>query len=94
MPCPNFDINKDIDNEWFEEFRLKSGFFNAVSNVQIIRNLKLLNGEEQVKNGAVLFLGRHPEEFIETAVLRCTEFEGVNKTQIIDDKIWKGLLYK
>jgi ATP-dependent DNA helicase RecG len=94
VPCPNFDINKDIDNEWFEEFRLKSGFSDVVSNVQIIRNLKLLNAEEQVKNGAVLFLGRHPEEFIETAVLRCTEFEGVNKTQIIDDKIWKGPLYK
>ena len=93
-PCPFFDMNKDMDEAWFEEFRLKSGLSAAVSQEQIIRNLKLLNADEQIKNGAVLFFGAQPQQFIETAVVRCTAFEGINKTQIIDDKIWRGPLIK
>lgn len=93
-PCPSFDIHRDIDQTWFEEFRLESGLSKAISREQIIQNMKLELPEGNFKNGGVLFFGATPEQFLETAVIRCIAFEGTNKTQIIDDKIFGGPLIK
>ena len=45
-----------------------------------------------MKNGGALFFGEKPEQFIETAVIRCIAFEGKTKTTIIDDKFFGGPL--
>ncbi|PRD51985.1 ATP-binding protein [Sphingobacterium gobiense] len=93
-PCNDFDLSKDIDPNWFEEFRLQSGLSNTVSQEQIIHNLKLILLDGSIKNGGVLFFGTAPEQFIETAVIRCIAFDGINKTNIIDDKVYGGALMK
>ena len=41
-----------------------------------------------------MFFAKQPEEFIDSAVIRCVAFEGTNKTQIFDDKIFGGPLVK
>ncbi len=91
-PCPAFDIDNDMDELFFDEFRIEAGLSKAVSASQIINNLRLTLPDGTMKNGGVLFFGKAPEQFIDIAVIRTTEFEGTNKTQIIDDKIFGGPL--
>ena len=93
-PCAMFDLQKDIDPTWFQEFRTRSGLSAAVSQAQIISNLKLLLPDGQAKNGAALFFGSEPESFIDTSIVRCIAFDGTTKTQIIDDKAFGGPLYR
>jgi len=93
-PCESFTVSKDIDQGWFEEFRFQSGLTTSVSQEQIIQNLRLLLPNGNMKNGGVLFFGKTPEQFIDSTVIRCIAFEGSNKTQIIDDKIFGGPLIK
>lgn len=93
-PCADFDVAKDIDQNWFEEFRLQSGLSKAISQEQIINNLRLISPNGSIKNGGVLFFGNAPEQFIDTAVIRCIAFDGINKTNIIDDKVYDGSLMK
>jgi ATP-dependent DNA helicase RecG len=57
-PCTTFDIIKDLDQEWFEEFRIESGITKALNQQQIIQNLKLLLPNGNIKNGGVLFFGK------------------------------------
>jgi len=93
-PCLGFNVTKDFDSNWFEEFRLEAGLSKTVSQEQIINNLKLILPDNNIKNGGALFFGSAPEQFIETAVIRCIAFDGTNKTQIIDDKVYGGTLMK
>ena len=90
--CPNFSFEKDLNKAFFEEFRLVAKFSPSIPDLQIIRNLKLINENESFKNGSVLFFGKHPETFFNTAVIRCVAFEGTDKVQIRDDKTWGGSL--
>lgn len=90
--CQQFSFEKDFDNEVFKEFRINAGFSSSTEDLQIINNLKLITEEEHFKNGAVLFFGKSPEEFFDKAVIRCVEFEGDDKVNIIDDKIFGGAL--
>jgi len=90
--CNGFSYENDFDIEFFKEFRIIAGFSPATDNEQIIRNLQLLNNDNVFKNGGVLFFGKQPESFFNKAVIRCVAFEGTDKVQIIDDKIWGGPL--
>ncbi|HEV7347399.1 ATP-binding protein [Telluribacter sp.] len=90
--CPAFNMKTDLDIQTFEEFRLAASLSAAISRDQIINNLRLILASGQVKNGAVLFFGKQPEQFIEKAVIRCVAFEENTKAQIIDDKFFGGPL--
>lgn len=92
--CHEFDLEKDIEPEWFEEFRIDAGLSKAIEMQQVIHNLKIVNTNGIIKNGGVLFFAKNPEAFIETAMLRCVAFEGNTKTQIFDDKFFGGPLVK
>ena len=93
-PCMDFDRSLAMDKDWFGEFRTLSGLSPSVSEEQIVHNLKLILPDGSMKNGGVLFFGSAPEEFVETAIARCIAFEGITKTQIIDDKLFGGPLMK
>ena len=91
--CNLFSFDKDFDKAFFHDFRIIAGFSPATDDGQIIRNLQLtLDKNNTFKNGSVLFFGKHPEMFFDKAVIRCVAFDGIDKTQIIDDKIWSGPL--
>jgi len=91
-PCRDFNIESDVDQDWFEEFRIEAGLSKSISQEQIINNLRLVLPDGNMKNGGVLFFGNAPEAFIETAVIRCIAFDGTTKTHIVDDKIYGGAL--
>src|SRR5699024_1193326 len=93
-PCPSFALPGDIDLEWFQEFRIEAGLSKAISRIQIIENLKLIDSDNTIKNGAVLFFAKKPRKFIESALIRCTAFEGNNRIEIIDNKYFGGPLIK
>lgn len=93
-PCMDFDHSLAMDKDWFGEFRALSELSPSVGEEQIIHNLKLILPDGSMKNGGLLFFGSAPEEFVETAIVRCIAFEGATKTQIIDDKLFGGTLMK
>ena len=90
--CNDFSVKNDLDTDFFKEFRTIAGFSAHIENKQIIRNLKLCDTENIFKNGSVLFFGKEPENFFDTAVIRCVAFEGTDKVQIFDDKVFGGTL--
>ena len=90
--CKEFSYSDDFDTDFFKEFRGVAGFSSHIENQQIIRNLKLLDVENNYKNGSVLFFGKAPEAFIDTAVIHCVAFEGIDKVQIFDNKVFCGTL--
>ena len=92
-PCPNFDGSTQIDVSNFEEFKREANLSSSVPNNQIYSSLKLQDQNGVFKNGAVLFFGNKPQDFIETAVIRCVAFDGPDKRYIVDDKIFDGPLY-
>ncbi len=93
-PCSGFSMDKDLDLDWFLEFQNRAGISNTIGASQIIQNLKVLLPDGSMKNGGALFFGEKPEQFLETAVIRCVAFEGNNKTNIIDDKTYGGPLIR
>lgn len=91
-PCPIFD-DSQIDLVNFNEFRAEANLSTSVAKEQVFGNLKLQDQMGVFKNGAVLFFGKTPQDFIETAGIRCVAFDGPDKRYIIDDKIFGGPLY-
>lgn len=88
----SFSFKEDLSFDFFKEFRILAGFSPAIDDAQIIQNLRLTNEHGHFKNGSILFMAKAPEFFFEKAVVRCVAFEGTDKSQIIDDKIWGGPL--
>jgi len=92
-PCVGFDFTSQIDINNLDEFKAEANLSPRVPDEQIFNNLKLETQDGTFKNGAVLFFGSSPQDFIDTAVIRCVAFDGLNKRYIIDNKIMTGPLY-
>lgn len=92
--CSGFDLENDLDVQYFKEFRLSAGLSESISQDQIIQNLRLISSNGRFKNGAVLFFGKNPEKFFDKAVIRCISFQGNTKVEILDDKVYGGPLMK
>jgi len=93
MACKSFDQNSDLDNSFFDMFKIESGISRAISDEQIISNLRLVDEDGNFKNGSVLFFGSNPHKFFEKAFIRCTQFQGTDKRYIVDDKPMTGPLW-
>lgn len=92
-PCPAFDIATGIHTDNLNEFKAEAGLSSTVPNEQIFKNLKLQDQKNAFKNGAVLFFGKEPQQYIDTALIRCVAFDGKDKRYIVDDKKFTGPLY-
>lgn len=91
-PCKEIEFI-DIPDNSINEFRFLANLSTSIPNEQIFKNLKLFTKEHFLKNGAVLFFSKNPEQYFEKAVIRCIAFEGIDKRYIVDDKIVTGSLY-
>lgn len=91
--CKSFSIPAMLDNDFLPVFKLEAKISGAVPDEQLFRSLKLFTSEDSFKNGAVLFFGKNPEKLIDTAVLRCLAFKGMDKRFIADDQVFGGNLY-
>ena len=90
--CKKFNYPNDFDSKLFKDFLHTAGVSDLLADETIISNLQLVTDDHHFKNGTVLFFGKEPQKFYEQAVTRCLLFKGVNKTHIIDDKIFSGNL--
>jgi len=92
-PCIGFEPLTMIDEAFLTQFKAESNINNTVQNEQIFKNLKFITNENHFKNGAALFFGKKPQDWIDQSILRCVAFQGLNKRFIIDDKPFEGNLY-
>ena len=53
--CPEFEVDKDLDEEYFEEFRAMARLSPSIRREQILSNLKLYLPDGKFKKGGVLF---------------------------------------
>jgi len=93
MACNGFNSTTDIDGSNLSEFRSEAAISSSISNDQLLQNLKLFTTDGYLKSGAVLFFGKNPETYYDTAVVRCIAYDGINKRYISDDKTFTGPLY-
>lgn len=93
VPCPRFDVNRDLDEDNFKYFRHESSITGNVTSNQILANLQVFDESGVAKNGGVLFFGKEPERIFPHAVIHCVLFKGTTKVHIIDDKYYGGTLY-
>ena len=93
VPCRKFNPEHDTDSEFIRDFKSMAEFQRDMPNEHLFTNLKLYTDDGYFKNGAVLFFGRQPEDFLDNAFVRCVAFDGVNKRYIVDDKKMYGNLY-
>ena len=91
--CASFNPDVDVDSDFLMNFKSEAHLSINVPDEQIFTNLKLYDNKHLFKNGAVLFFGKQPEQFIEKAVVRCVSFQGRDKRFIIDDQTFNGSLY-
>ena len=92
IPFPKISLDKELDENNFNEFKKESGISNAISNQQILENLQIYDEDGWVKRGGVLFFAREPERYLPYAVIRCVLFKGNEKVYILDDKVFGGPL--
>lgn len=90
--CKEFNPTGEVDTELLADFKTATHLGSNTPDFQIFSNLKLFAGENQFKNGAVLFFGKEPESYFEKAIVRCVAFKGLDKRFIIDDKSYGGPL--
>jgi len=92
IPLPKVDLNKELDEDNFREFRYAANLGMSVSDEQILENLQVYDENDDVKSGGVLFFAKHPENIYFHAIIRCVLFKGTDKVYILDDKTFGGPL--
>lgn len=92
--CKNFIYPDDFDFETFKEFLNKAGVTATLKQEQLLDNLRLINEDGKVINGAVLFFAKEVQNFFEHAIIRCVLFKGYDKRFIVDSQELKGNLIK
>jgi ATP-dependent DNA helicase RecG len=91
--CPDFDIQKDVDEENYEEFCKLSNIGLNIPRRQVFESLKLIGEGGFIKNAGVMFFGKSVEKFFFHAVIHCVCFKGVVRDLIIDNKVYGGAFY-
>lgn len=94
IPRKGFNIYEELDRDVMKAFRREAYISNNVDDEQLLENLQIFSESGDIKRGAILFFAQHPEDLFFHAVVRCTQFKGVDKYRIIDDKTFAGPLTK
>ena len=90
--CKNFSYPDDFDAQYFNTFLREAGITAKLTQEQLLRNLRLMNDNNQFLNGAVLFFAQDVQQFFDHATIRCLLFKGTDKRFILDSKEMKGNL--
>jgi ATP-dependent DNA helicase RecG len=90
--CKDFIYPSDFNSDYFKTFLEKAGITAKLSPEQLLQNLRLVNDEGRLLNGAVLFFARDVQQFFDHAMIRCILFKGTDKRFILDSKEMRGHL--
>lgn len=89
--CGDFDF-KDFDVYKFEYYLTLAGITKILDNESILRNLKVLN-DKGMTNAGVLFFAGEPYKYIFSSRMRCVQFKGNERVDILDKKeVDKGII--
>lgn len=89
--CPDFDF-EDFDVYKFEYYLALAGITKIFDNESILRNLKVLNNKGMTNVG-VLFFASEPYKYIFSSKIRCVQFKGYERVDILDKKeVDKGII--
>ena len=86
IPMRGIDLQSQIDESNFQEFRREAGISSDTDRKQVLENLQLFDDYGNAKRGGVLFFSAHPEQYFFQAITRCVHFKGTDKVYILDDK--------
>lgn len=92
IPNRKYDIYANLDADTIKRFRQEACISNNVDDEQLLDNIQAFTEYGDVKRGTILFFAKHPENLFFHAVVRCTQFKGIDKLHIIDDKTFGGPL--
>lgn len=85
-----FDFSKDFSVDKFNEYCQKANIDNsAISPKKFLLSLNVAKEEKKIlllKNAAVLFFARDPQEFFKEGYIVCVKYQGLDKVKIIDRK--------
>ncbi len=84
MPCPDFSIENDLDEEIWARFTSRAKVPEAMDRVVALRNLGLLDGEDRMTHGGAWLLARDIRRFTTAAHVSCALFMGTEKVRILD----------
>jgi len=92
IPNRKYNIYDHLDADVLKAFRREAHISNNVDDDQLLENIQAFTENGDVKRGTILFFDKHPENLFFHAVVRCTQFKGIDKLHIIDDKTFGGPL--
>ncbi len=84
-PNINFDLKRDFYLLGFKRYTKQANITKNASNMDVLRNLSVLDGNN-LKNAGVLVFCRHITKFFPNAMVTCVLYEGTSKNKILDKK--------
>ncbi|MBI4653061.1 hypothetical protein HY750_02305 [Candidatus Kuenenbacteria bacterium] len=89
----NFNLEKDFDKDSFQNFLDLAGIKTSLNCLEVLRNLKLLDDNNKMKNAGVLLFCKEATRHLRSATITCALFMGKTKTKIIDSREFDFDLY-
>ena len=83
-PCAEFSMENDLDEETWARFCNRAKVPEAMDQMVALRNLRLLDGEDQMTHAGAWLLARDIRRFTTTAHVSCALFIGTDKVRILD----------
>ena len=94
--CAGFDFVSDLDEEKFSAYSDVAGLSKGLPVSDALINLEMLRMENKrlvATNAGVLLFAKNPQKFLKSASVVCALYQGNDKAQILDRKIYnEGLL--
>lgn len=91
-PNPDFDLERDFDNDKFDIFLEKAKLSPVLKKQDILENLYLLK-DGCLKNAGVLLFSNKITKFFLQATMTCVLYQGTTKYKILDKKEFDEDLY-
>lgn len=94
--CAGFDLFSDLDEGKFLAYSEVAGLSKDLSVSDALINLEMVRLENKslvATNAGVLLFAKNPQRFLKSAPVVCALYQGNDKSQILDRKIYnEGLL--
>ncbi len=82
--CPNYDIDRDIDDERWREFSDRARIPRSMDRTVALRNLGLVDAEYRMRHAGAWLLARDIRTVTISAHVSCAMFLGTTKVSILD----------
>ncbi|MFH0906269.1 MAG: ATP-binding protein [archaeon] len=77
---------RDFDKKKFHDFLKLAKISRSFKDIDILKNLGLIDTNNYFKNSAILLFGKSPSKFIPQGIITCVLYKGNDKVYIIDKK--------